>query len=61
MKLSTRILTKILVCLALAAGAHFFATGLMDALFAHRSPLKDNPPPTGQPLETALIARMRAR
>jgi hypothetical protein len=60
MKLSTRILTKILACLALAVGAYFFATGLMDSLFAYRSPLKDNLPAAGQPLDTALIARLRA-
>lgn len=35
---------KILAGLALAAAAYFWATGLMDALFGFRSPLRDQPP-----------------
>lgn len=57
-KPATKIILKIFVCLALAIAAYFFATGLMDSLFAYRSPLKDNPPAAGQPLGTALTRRV---
>lgn len=53
-----KIILKVFACLALAVGAYFFATGLMDSLFAYRSPLKDNPPAAGQPLGTALTRRI---
>jgi len=57
-KPATKIILKVFACLALAVGAYFFATGLMDSVFAYRSPLKDNPPAPGRPLETALTRRV---
>jgi hypothetical protein len=57
-KPATKVILKIAACLALAVGAYFFATGLMDSLFAYRSPLKDNPPAAGQPLGTAQTRRV---
>jgi len=57
-KPATKIILKIFACLALAVGAYFFATGLMDSVFAYRSPLKDNPPAPGRLLETALTRRV---
>jgi len=38
----------ILACLAIAAGAYLWTTGLMDSLFAYRSPLHNNPPTPGE-------------
>jgi len=58
MKLSIQILTKIFTILALAVGAYFLATGLMDSVYAYRSPLKDTPPNPGKALETALTRRV---
>jgi hypothetical protein len=57
-KTALTIVLKVLACLGLAVGAYFWATSLMDTLFAYRSPLKDNPPAAGQPLETALTRRV---
>ena len=57
-KLTFPIILKILLCLGLAVGAYFGATGLMDSMFAYRSPLKDNPPAPGQPFKTALTRRV---
>jgi hypothetical protein len=57
-KPATKIILKIIACLALAVAAYFFATGLMDSIFAYRSPLKDNPPAVGQPLGTAITRRV---
>ena len=41
---------RVLVCLGLVLGAYFWATGLMDSVFAYRSPLHDAPPQAGEPL-----------
>lgn len=58
MKLANQILIKVIAILVLAVGAYFLATGLMDSMYAYRSPLKDNPPSPGKPLETALTRRI---
>ncbi len=50
MKNSAALLVRLLVCAALAAGAYFWATGLIDSLYAYRSPLKDRPPAAGAAL-----------
>ncbi len=46
-KLILKIILKILACLLLAAGAYFWATGLLDSVFSYRSPLRDTPPAGG--------------
>jgi len=50
MKHPYRLTLGIFFCLLAAAGAYFWALGLMDSLYAYRSPLKDSPPAPGQPL-----------
>jgi hypothetical protein len=50
------LLVRLLVCIALAAGAYLWAIGLIDSLYAYRSPLSENPPqasltPIGDPAE----------
>lgn len=59
MRLKTlRIPIGIITCLALAAGAYFWATGMMDSLYAYRSPLHDTPPAPGKPLGERLTRRV---
>lgn len=48
----------ILMCVLLAGGAYAGATGLMDSVFAYRSPLHASPPPPGQPLGRPLTRRV---
>jgi hypothetical protein len=48
----------VVVCLVLAAGAYFWATGIMDSLYAYRSPLHERPPSPGQPLGEPLTRRV---
>jgi len=50
MKRSLWITLGILACLVLAAVAYFWATGLMDSLYAYRSPLHSQAPAAGQPV-----------
>jgi len=50
MKRSLSITLGILACLILAAVAYFWSTGLMDSLYAYRSPLHSQPPAAGQPV-----------
>jgi hypothetical protein len=45
-------------CLLLAIGAYFWATGIMDSLFAYRSPLHGRPPAPGQSLGDPLTRRV---
>ncbi|MGD0707370.1 MAG: alkaline phosphatase family protein [Anaerolineaceae bacterium] len=40
----------IVVCLIIATGAYFWATGMIDSLYAFRSPLEANPPTPGEQL-----------
>lgn len=53
-----RLLLGILACLVIAAGAYFWATGLMDSIYAYRSPLRDHPPAPGAPLGQPLTRRV---
>lgn len=55
MKKSTRIISVILVGVGLMAGAYFWAIGMMDSIFAYRSPLKNHPPAPAV-LETAALS-----
>jgi hypothetical protein len=43
-----RLIVSILACLILAGLSYFWATDLMDSLYAFRSPLHDNPPAAGK-------------
>lgn len=47
MKRIPAFITGIVFFLLLAAGAYFWATGLIDSMYNYRSPLKDSPPQPG--------------
>jgi hypothetical protein len=53
-----RLLVSAVICLIIAALAYFWATGLMDSLYAFRSPLHDNPPSAGEALGQPLTRRV---
>ncbi len=48
----------IVVFLGLAVGAYFWATGLIDSIYAYRSPLKDTPPQPGPALGQPATRRV---
>ena len=48
----------LIVSIALIVGGYFWATGMMDSLFAFRSPLKDTPPAAGMPAGEAISKRV---
>jgi hypothetical protein len=52
------IVVAIVGCLLIAGGAFFWATGVMDSLYAYRSPLHDDPPSPGQPFGQPLTRRV---
>jgi hypothetical protein len=58
MKQNRWIILGILGCLIVAAVAYFWATGMMNSLYAFRSPLKDNPPAPGPALGQPLTHRV---
>ena len=58
MKSNRWITLGILGCLLIAAGSYFWATGIMDSLYAFRSPFKDNPPAPGPAIGQPLTHRV---
>jgi len=58
MKQNRWIILGIIASLIIAAGAYFWATAMMDSLYAFRSPLKDNPPAPGPALGQPLTHRV---
>lgn len=48
----------VIACLLLAGGAYLWATGIMDSLYAYRSPLHERPPTPGQSLGEPLARRV---
>ncbi len=52
------IILGILGCLLIAAGSYFWATGMMDSLYAFRSPLHDHPPAPGEAVGAPLTRRV---
>ncbi len=48
MKKIAPILLSALICVVVLGASYFWATSLMDSMFAYRSPLKDSPPPAGE-------------
>ena len=48
----------ILLLLGIAAGAYFWATGMISSNFDYRSPLKDSPPPAGKILGEPSSSRV---
>jgi len=58
MKSKLWIILAIVLCLVLAIGAYFWATGVMDSFYAYRSPLQYTPPSPGEPLGQPLARRV---
>ncbi len=58
MKSNRWIIIGIIASLVIAAGAYFWATGIMNSLYAFRSPLKDNPPAPRQAVGAPLTQRV---
>lgn len=58
MKRNWKWILGILVCLLAAAGFYFMAIGMMDSIYAYRSPLSDNPPQPGEPVGEPLSDRV---
>ena len=52
------IFLAILACVVLVIGAYTWAMGMMDSLYAYRSPLHDNPPSPGPPLGDPLTRQV---
>jgi hypothetical protein len=50
MKKSIPILIGIVICLVAAGLSYYWATNLMDSIYAYRSPLRQTPPKAGEPL-----------
>ncbi len=53
MKAKTTLILCLCLVLGIAVGAYFWATGMMDSLYAFRSPIKNTPPPAGEALNPA--------
>jgi hypothetical protein len=58
MKRNWKWILGIVVCLIAAGGAYQLAMGLMDSIYAYRSPLHDSPPLPGEPLGEPLGNRV---
>ena len=52
MKTAAAFIVRICLCFVLAGVAYFWATAIMDSLYAYRSPLRDDPPVAGQALDS---------
>jgi hypothetical protein len=59
MKKIAPILLSALICVVVLGASYFWATSLMDSMYAYRSPLKDAPPPPGEvsgtPITRSLV------
>ncbi len=58
MKSNRWIILGILGCILVAAIGYLWGTGMINSLYAFRSPLKNNPPAPGQPLGKPLTRRV---
>lgn len=58
MKRSIKIILSSVLCLALAAVAYFWVTGMISSNYAFRSPIKDTPPAPGAALGDASTRRV---
>ena len=59
MKKSAPIILGIIICIVVMGISYFWATALMDSMFAYRSPLHISPPlpgePVGQPITRSIV------
>jgi hypothetical protein len=51
MKKRTPIILEIVLCIIVIGISYFWATGLLDSVYAYRSPLKNTPPQPGESLD----------
>jgi hypothetical protein len=58
MKRSYRIVMGIVSCWLIAAVAYFWSTGIIDSLYAYRSPLQEHAPAAGQALGERVTERV---
>ncbi len=58
MKNNLPIFLRIVILLLIAGWGYVWGTGMMDALFAYRSPLQHTPPPSGNPSGEALTRKV---
>lgn len=58
MKNALKWIIGIVLLLGIAAGAYFWATGMIDSNFNYRSQIKDNPPARGESLGTPSTGRL---
>lgn len=59
MKKNIWLFLGIIGCILIVVGSYFWATAIMDSLYAYRSPLKDSPPAPGEPLGDILSSETR--
>lgn len=58
MKKSTQLILSVVLCLLLAAGGYFWATGMISSNYDYRSPLDQHTPAKGQALGSAATQRL---
>ena len=58
MKNKLGIFLRIAILILIAVWSYIWATGMMDALFAYRSPLQHTPPQAGDPLGTQVTRKV---
>lgn len=58
MRTSRGIIAGVIACILAAAGAYFWASSLMDSLYAYRSPLRADPPAPGVSLGQPQVRRV---
>ena len=56
MKKSTQLILSVVLCLLLAAGGYFWATGMISSNYDYRSPLDQHTPAKGQALGSAATS-----
>jgi hypothetical protein len=49
---------RTILLILFAAWGYFWANGMMDSIFGYRSPLQQNPPQPGTPMNTAITRRV---
>lgn len=58
MKKSAQLVLSVFLCLAIAAGCYFWATGMISSNYAYRSPIKNTPPQAGEKLGNSSTQRV---
>jgi hypothetical protein len=58
MKKSVKLIISITLCVLIAAGCYFWATGMISSNYAYRSPIHSTPPQAGQQLGAPATQRL---